>query len=251
MWQGLTSIESIPRVGPQHVGGWLFISGKRVWGAHVAGCCMRDVVHLVHPQEGLIWAQGGKSRTAVTPGEARPEARPLPSRGARKGPGQGSGTSCPTIWYRTCVCVCVCVCVCLVVQLCLTLQSFGLWPSRLLCLWDSPGKTTGVGYNFLHQGIFPTQGLNLYLLCFLHCRHILYLLRHQGGQILHRMCPIPACLSRAPTTCGFSCLSPLDPLHQPHGWHAPQFCVNWKKPPLVQNVLLPPARNLSLEVCSV
>ena len=110
MWQGLTSIESIPRVGPQHVGGWLFISGKRVWGAHVAGCCMRDVVHLVHPQEGLIWAQGGKSRTAVTPGEARPEARPLPSRGARKGPGQGSGTSCPTIWYRTCVYVCVCVC---------------------------------------------------------------------------------------------------------------------------------------------
>ena len=26
---------------------------------------------------------------------------------------------------------------------------------RLLCLWDSPGKNTGVGYHFLLQGIFP------------------------------------------------------------------------------------------------
>ena len=29
-----------------------------------------------------------------------------------------------------------------------------------LCPWDSPGKTTGVGCDFLLQGIFPTQGLN-------------------------------------------------------------------------------------------
>ena len=27
--------------------------------------------------------------------------------------------------------------------------------------WDSPGKNTRVGYHFLLQGIFPTQGLNL------------------------------------------------------------------------------------------
>ena len=27
-----------------------------------------------------------------------------------------------------------------------------------LCPWDSPGKNTGVGYHFLLQGIFPTQG---------------------------------------------------------------------------------------------
>ena len=75
----------------------------------MAGCCLRDVVHLVHPQEGLIWAQGGKSRTAVTPREASPEARPPPSRGARKGPGQGSGTSRSTTWYSVCVCVCLVV----------------------------------------------------------------------------------------------------------------------------------------------
>ena len=30
---------------------------------------------------------------------------------------------------------------------------------RLICPWDFPGTSTGVGY-FLLQGIFPTQGLN-------------------------------------------------------------------------------------------
>ena len=33
--------------------------------------------------------------------------------------------------------------------------------------WDSLGKNTGVGWHFLLQGIFPTQGLNLHLLCLL------------------------------------------------------------------------------------
>ena len=40
--------------------------------------------------------------------------------------------------------------------------------------WDSPGKNTGVGYHFLLQGIFQTQGLNLHLLRLLHCWWILY-----------------------------------------------------------------------------
>ena len=31
-----------------------------------------------------------------------------------------------------------------------------------------------MGCHFLCQGIFPTQGLNLHLLCLLHCRQILY-----------------------------------------------------------------------------
>ena len=39
---------------------------------------------------------------------------------------------------------------------------------------DSPGKYTGVGCHALPQGIFPIQGLNLGLLCLLHCRWILY-----------------------------------------------------------------------------
>ena len=43
-------------------------------------------------------------------------------------------------------------------------------PSRLLHLWDSPGKNTGVGYHSLLQEIFHTQGLNPQLLCLLHCK---------------------------------------------------------------------------------
>ena len=39
-----------------------------------------------------------------------------------------------------------------------------LQPTRLLCPWDFPGKNTGVGCNFLLQGIFLTQGSNLSLL---------------------------------------------------------------------------------------
>ena len=44
----------------------------------------------------------------------------------------------------------------------------GLWPARLLCLWDFSGKNTGVDGHFLLLGIFPTQGLNPPLLCLLH-----------------------------------------------------------------------------------
>ena len=37
-------------------------------------------------------------------------------------------------------------------------------------------KNIGMGWHFLLQGIFPTQGLNLVLL---HCKQILYHLSHQ------------------------------------------------------------------------
>ena len=51
-------------------------------------------------------------------------------------------------------------------QLCPTsVQPYGLQPARLLCPWDSPGNDTGVGYHALLQEIFPTQELNLCLLC--------------------------------------------------------------------------------------
>ena len=36
------------------------------------------------------------------------------------------------------------------------------------CPWNAPGKNTGVGYHFLSQGIFLTQGLNLHLFHLLH-----------------------------------------------------------------------------------
>ena len=67
----------------------------------------------------------------------------------------------------------------LVAQSCPTLlQRHELYPTRLLCPWDSPGKNTGGGCHFLLQGIFPTQESNPGLL---HCSQILYRLSHQGS----------------------------------------------------------------------
>ena len=51
-----------------------------------------------------------------------------------------------------------------------SLRPHGLQPHRLLCPWDFPGKSIGVGCHFLLQGIFPTQGLNPGLP---HCRQTL------------------------------------------------------------------------------
>ena len=50
-------------------------------------------------------------------------------------------------------------------------QPHGLWLARLLCLWNFPGKNTGMGCCFLLQGIFLTQGSNSRLLL---SRRILY-----------------------------------------------------------------------------
>ena len=49
-----------------------------------------------------------------------------------------------------------------------SLWAHGLYPTRLLCPWDSPGKNTKVRCHALLQGIFPTQGSNLHLLHLLH-----------------------------------------------------------------------------------
>ena len=46
-----------------------------------------------------------------------------------------------------------------------SLQLHELEPLRFLCLWNFPGKNTGVGCHALLQGIFLTQGSNRYLLC--------------------------------------------------------------------------------------
>ena len=55
---------------------------------------------------------------------------------------------------------------------------------RLLCPWDSPGKTTGVGFHSLLKEIFLIQGLNPGIL---HWRQIVYRLSHQGSPS-HRYC---------------------------------------------------------------
>ena len=65
--------------------------------------------------------------------------------------------------------------------MCNSLWRYGLQSARLPCPLYSPGKNTGVGCHFLLQGIFSTQGRNPGL----HCRRILYWLRHQGSPSQH------------------------------------------------------------------
>ena len=63
-----------------------------------------------------------------------------------------------------------------------SLRPHGLQPTRLLCPWAFPGKTTGVGCHFLLQGIFPTQGSNPGLL---HYRQTLLPSESPGKSLLH------------------------------------------------------------------
>ena len=66
-------------------------------------------------------------------------------------------------------------CACSVAQL-----PHGLWPTRLLSPWDSPGKNTGVGGHVCLQGIFQTQGSNL---CLLHWQVGSLPLSHLGSPL--------------------------------------------------------------------
>ena len=62
-----------------------------------------------------------------------------------------------------------------------SLWPHGLQPTRLLCLWDYPGKNSGMGCHSLPQGIFPTERSSLGLL---NCRQIFCYMSHQGSHIL-------------------------------------------------------------------
>ena len=80
-----------------------------------------------------------------------------------------AGSSPLALPGKLCVCVCVCVCVCLCMHYVTSVvsdsvQPYGLQSARILCPWDSPGENNGMSCHALLQGIFPTQGLNLYLL---------------------------------------------------------------------------------------
>ena len=73
-------------------------------------------------------------------------------------------------------------CCCLVAKSCPTLlRPHGLQPARLLCPQHFLGKNTGVSSHFLLQGVFPTQGSNLYLL---HWQEGSLPLSHQGSHSL-------------------------------------------------------------------
>ena len=51
-----------------------------------------------------------------------------------------------------------------------SLRPRGLEPSGIRYLWQFPGRNTGVGYYYLLQKIFLTQGRNPSLLYLLHCQ---------------------------------------------------------------------------------
>ena len=55
-----------------------------------------------------------------------------------------------------------------------SVQPCGPEPTRLPCPWNFSGNNAGVCCHFLLHRIFRIQGLNLHLLCLLHCRQILY-----------------------------------------------------------------------------
>ena len=93
-----------------------------------------------------------------------------------------------------------------------SLRPCGLWPARLLCLWNAPGKNTGVGCHALLQGIFPTQGSNLALLL---CRQILYHLSYQGSPLSPN--EAPCVLSSGATSISMdTCTTKRQVFHSPH-----------------------------------
>ena len=63
-----------------------------------------------------------------------------------------------------------------------SLWPYGLWPTRLLCPWNSPGKNAGVSCHTLLQGIFQTRtkpGL-LHSLCL-----ISFIFIHRHAWLVH------------------------------------------------------------------
>ena len=61
-----------------------------------------------------------------------------------------------------------------------SLRPHGLQPIRLLCPWNFLSRNTGVGCQFLFQGIFLTQGSNPHLFDSCIFRQVLYHQRHLG-----------------------------------------------------------------------
>ena len=73
-------------------------------------------------------------------------------------------------------------------------------PARLLCPWDSAGKSTGVGCNVLLQGYLPNieiEPTSLYFSCI--GRWILYHQHHLGSPVKLRFLPQSSSESREDT----------------------------------------------------
>ena len=82
-----------------------------------------------------------------------------------------------------CVCVYVCVCACSAAQSCLTPCDPMDYSPPGSPVWNFPDKNAGVSCHFFLQGIFPTHGSNLCLLCLLHCKWILHCLATREAHV--------------------------------------------------------------------
>ena len=100
---------------------------------------------------------------------------------------QHTGATRVEKWMETMLCISVYIYpimhVCSVAKHCPTLQ-----PARQLCLWDFPGKNTGVGCHFLLQKMFLTQRSNPCLLHLLPWQADSLPLSHHGS--LHMLCSL-------------------------------------------------------------
>ena len=116
-----------------------------------------------------------------------------------------------------------------------SLRPHGLYPARLLCPWDSPGKNSGVGCHALLQGISPIQGLNPRLLCLLHWQALSLPLFPPGKPKVQQWCFKSSRKTRAPVS------SP-----------SPRFCALAQSQPLVTTPAnSPPAQADALEPFSL
>ena len=108
------------------------------------------------------------------------------------------------------------LCFVLVSQLSDSFPHCGPYPTRLPCQWDSLGKNTGVGCQFLLQELFLTYGLNPGLP---HCSLIIYQLNHQGSPHIASVL-FSSFAQLCPTFCDpMNCSTPGLPVHH----QLPQF----------------------------
>ena len=152
-------------------------------------------------------------------------------------------------WDNLLLSLCVCVCVCALSHVRLFATTW-IVACQLLCPWDFPGMNTEVGCHAILQGIFPTQGLNPWLLCLLHCRRILgcWAIGEAWERSVTKFTPKfislrQICCSYAklcPTLCNpMDCSSPGFPV-----LHYPRVCSNscllsrWCYPTISSNVAL-------------
>ena len=125
---------------------------KRIWAKQSTWTCVLFMVVIVTPSSLSVLSQH-------FPGALLPSSQPYPALGFLLIACARSISQLRPL-YRVCLLSCSVVSD--------SLQPYGLLSAKLLCPWDFQGKNTGVGCHALPQGLFPTQGWIVHLLCLLH-----------------------------------------------------------------------------------